>query len=145
MVEDAVPVARPSRGEQIAAILGPDIFRWAIAQLPEGVAIDAVRYRDLIDVSEDELFGFVLEHGFDRRVVSENAVDDDHICLVRSGDQWHVFYTERGTVSQEAWFDRRDDAVREIVRRLMRLARIVLNSRYWHAHDLPFPISEHDT
>jgi hypothetical protein len=98
--EHAAPVTRPSKGEQIAAILGPDIFRWAIAHLPEVVAIDDVRYRDLIDVTDDEVFDFVLENGFDCRVVADNAVDDDHICLVRSGDEWRVFYAERGIVSE---------------------------------------------
>lgn len=138
----SLPISRASTSEQIAAILGPDIFRWAGSLLPDDVGIDDVRHRDLIDVSEDEVMSYVTTNGFNTLVVAEDAVDDDRICIVQKADGWHVFYTERGSVSEEAMFAERDDARREVVRRLMKLARIMLNHRYWHAHGLAFPCSE---
>lgn len=135
-------MTRPDRAAQITAILGPDVFKWAIGMLPPGVTIDDVRYRDLIDVSEDEVVAHVVAHGFDDRVVAEDGVEDDRICIVQAPAGWAVFYTERGRRSDEALFPRRDEAVRDVVRRQMRLARTMLNHRYWHAHGLPFPCSD---
>lgn len=137
--EAPVPVRQASDEEQILAILGPDVFKWAVKSLPDGVDIDDVRYRDLISVTEDDLFSHVAAHGFDQRVVAEDSVVDDCICFVRSANGWRVFYTERGNVSDESMFQSKQEAIREVVRRLMHLARIMLNHRYWHAHNLPFP------
>lgn len=77
-------------------------------------------------------------------MVAEDAVRDDHICILADGDAWRVFYTERGILSQESVCPSKDDARAEIVHRLMSLSRVLLNNRYWHAHSLPFPILEND-
>jgi len=136
------PLRRVSETQQIVAILGPNIFAWAVNRLPEGIGIDDVRYGDLISVTEDDVFAYVAAHGFDQRVVAEDAVADDRICIVTSACGWRVFYTERGTLSDESEFPSRNDARRDVVRRLMRGARIVLNHRYWHAHGLAFPCGD---
>lgn len=133
---------RPDKSEQIAAILGPDIFRWALGRLPPGVSIDDVRHRDLIDVTEEEVLQFAMANGFDPRIVWTDDTPgpvDDRLSVVKHRDGWRVSYAERGVTSQEMTFTRHVDACREVVRRQMRLARIVLNSRYWHAHGLAFP------
>ena len=140
--DDPVQVQRASAEEQIAAILGPNIFRWAASRLPKGVSLDDVRFRDLISVTENDVRAHVTHHGFDSRVVAEDAVMDDRICIVHSGASWRVFYTERGKASAEAQFESKDSASADVVRRLMRLARINLNSRYWHAHGLPYPCDD---
>jgi hypothetical protein len=137
-----VKIPQTPNDEQIVAILGPDVFKWAVRSLPDGVDIDDVRFRDLISVTEEDLLAHVTSHGFDQRVVAENAVVDDHICIVQADTGWRVFYTERGIVSEEAMFGSRDEARHEVVRRLMRLARIMLNHRYWHAHNLEFPCGD---
>ena len=137
-----MPVHRASAEDQILAILGPDIFKWAVRSLPEGVAIDDVRHRDLISVTESDVLAHVIAHGFDNRVVAEDAVVDDRVCIVASGHRWRVFYTERGKVSDESAFPSKHEARAEVVRRLMRLSRIMLNSRYWHAHGLEFPCGD---
>jgi hypothetical protein len=142
MDEAAVPVHRASAEDQILAILGPDIFKWAVASLPEGVSIDDVRHRDLISVTERDVSAYVLAHGFDTRVVAEDAVVDDRICIVASGHLWRVFYTERGVVSDESAFPSKEEARAEVVGRLMRLSRVMLNHRYWHAHGLEFPCGD---
>jgi hypothetical protein len=123
---------------------GPGHMQVGSRTASRGVSIDDIRYDDLIDVSEDAVFAFVEEHGFDPRVVLEDGVRDDRTCLVHGPDGWTVFYTERGQRSEEATSRSRNEARREIVRSQMRLARIMLNNRYWHAHDLPFPITDHD-
>lgn len=137
-----MPVQRASTEAQILAILGPDVFKWAVASLPEGVSIDDVRHRDLISVTESDVLLYVLAHAFDTRVVAEDAVVDDHICIVASGHLWRVFYTERGEVSDETAFASKEEARAEVVRRLVRLSRVMLNHRYWHAHGLEFPCGD---
>lgn len=137
-----VPIEQAPAEEQVRAILGHDVFKWAVKRLPDGLDIDDVRYRDLISVTEEEVVAHVSASGFDRRVVAEGAVIDDHICIVQTGREWLVFYTERGKVSEEATFGSRDEARREVVRRLIRLARVMLNHRYWHAHGLAFPCGD---
>jgi hypothetical protein len=110
--------------------------------LPPEVSIDDVRYRDLVDVTEDDVLAHVRTDGFDPGVVwsdGDPAPVDDRTCIVRYRDGWRVYYTERGKSSNDATFSSYEAACREVVRRQMRLARIMLNSRYWHAHGLPFP------
>lgn len=140
--EPGVTVRRVSDEDQIRVILGPKIFEWAVESLPEGLAIDDVRFRDLISVTEDDVFSYVVAHGFDARVVAEDAVFDDRICIVSSAAGWRVFYTERGRVFEESLFPSRQEARREVVSRLMEVARIILNSRYWHSHGPAFPLAD---
>jgi len=133
---------RPSKADQIRAILGPDVFAWAVRVLPAEVSIDDVRYRDLVDVTEDEVLAHALENGFDRRAVwtdGDPSPADDRTCLTRHRQGWRVYYTERGQISDDAVFATYEEACREVARRRMRLARILLNQRYWHAHGLAFP------
>ena len=84
----------------------------------------------------------VMLHGFDSRSVwvdGDSSRQDDHICVERRGKGWRVFYTERGIERDEATFGVREGAYREVVGRLWSIARVGLNQRYWHAHNLPFP------
>lgn len=144
MTDAVAPLEFASDDEQIAAVLGPNIFQWAVRSLPAGVQIDDVRYCDLISVTEDDVFAHVATHGFDPRVVVEDAVFDDRTCIVASALGWRVFYTERGQVSQEATFESKAEARREAVRRQMQLAQIILDHRYRHRHagSLPAPGQE---
>jgi hypothetical protein len=140
--EAPTPIQRAPREEQILAILGPNIFKWAVESLPEGVRIDDVRYRDLVSVTEDDVFSHVAARCFDRRVVAEDAELDNRICILNSAHGWRVFFTERGHVSNESLFQTKEEAKRDVVRQLMHLARMILNHRYWHAHDLAFPCGD---
>lgn len=135
-----------SREEQIRAIIGMRTWKWGLANLPAGKSIDDVRFQDLVSVTEDDVYEYVLEHGFDPSTVAvrdEARRADDRICLVPEVDgRWRVYYTERGQVSDETVLPSEAHARREVVARLMRLARINLNHRYRLAHpdeDLPPP------
>jgi hypothetical protein len=108
--------------------------------------MDDVRFRDLISVTEDEVYEYVLTNGFPEQVVVEvDAAQgaDDRLCSVPLDDgRWVVYYTERGVRSDEVKVPSHEAARREVVRRLMRGARIDLNHRYRLAHpdeSLPRP------
>lgn len=135
-----------SSAEQIRAILSPSVFRWAVEQLPAGRSIDDVKFSDLISVTEDEIFTYVQENGFDPNTVVERRAAsgaDDRICLLPEPDgRWRVYYIERGIKSGERVLPSEAEARREVVRDLLRSARIALNHRYRLAHpeeDLPSP------
>ena len=132
-----------SRDEQIKAILSWNVFRWATGRLRDGETMDTVRFRDLIDVTEDDVYEFVLVNGFDERAVIERGSADNHRCIVpEADDRWSVDYTERGKKSEEVVVSSIADARREVVHRLMVSARISLNHRFKHAHpemSLPKP------
>lgn len=106
--------------------------------------MDDVRYLDLISVTEDDVLEHVRRHGFDERVVAERdaaRLADDCICMVPEPDgRWRVYYTERGIRSDERVLPSEADARRDVVRSLMRSARLSLNHRYRLAHpDEPLP------
>jgi hypothetical protein len=128
----------PSAEEQIQAILDWDTFRWAQSHLPESRTIDDIRFSDLISVTEEDVYEHVLRNGFPDRTVAEGDAArwaDDRLCLVPIEDgRWGVYYTERGVRSDEVTLPSHAAARREVVRRLMRGARIDLNSRYRLAH-----------
>jgi hypothetical protein len=139
-----VPVADAE--DQIRAILGPNIFRWAEEQLPPDASIDDFRFSDLVSVTEEDVFAYVQDHGFDPRVVAERDAAkyaDDRICLVPEPDgRFRVYYTERGIRSDERVLPSEVAARRWIVHDLIKSARISLNHRYKLAHpdeDLPRP------
>jgi hypothetical protein len=129
--------------QQISAILSWDAWQWAVDHLPEGETIDGVRFRDLISVTEDDVFEFVTTYGFNEGVVVEHDDADDHLCIVPAPDgRWSVYYTERGKRSEEVVLPSLAAARREVVHRLMTSARIALNHRFKLAHpemDLPLP------
>lgn len=131
------------KDEQIRAILSWDTWRWAVDRLGEGESIDNVRFHDLISVTEDEVYQFVLVHGFNQRAVVERGDADDHLCIVPESDgRWAVYYTERGKRSEEVVLSSLADARREVVHRLMQSARTALNHRFKLAHpgtSLPVP------
>lgn len=54
----------PSHEEQIQAILDWNTFRWAQSHLPESKTIDDVRFRDLISVTEDDVYAYCCAMGF---------------------------------------------------------------------------------
>lgn len=128
----------PSHEEQIQAILDWNTFRWAQSHLPESKTIDDVRFRDLISVTEDDVYAYVLRNGFSDRTVAEGDAArwaDERLCLVPLDDgRWAVYYIERGTRSEEVKVSSHAEARREVVRRLMTGARIDLNHRYRLAH-----------
>ena len=135
-----------SRVEQIQAVLSWDTFSWALTHLPESKTIDDVRFSDLISVTEDAIYEYVLAHGFPERAVAEGDAArwaDDRLCLVPLDDgRWTVYYTERGIRSDELQVPSHAAARREVVHRLMKSARISLNHRYRLAHpyeSLPSP------
>ncbi|GIM63595.1 hypothetical protein Pve01_80930 [Planomonospora venezuelensis] len=136
--------------DQIQAILGSNIFRWAQSRLPITKTMDDVRFSDFFSVTEDEVYEYVLANGFDGQAVAEGDAAsgaDDPLCAVPLEDgRWTVYYTERGVRSDEVKVPSHSAARREVVRRLMRSARIDLNHRYRLAHpeeSLP-PPSEMD-
>jgi hypothetical protein len=53
--------------EQIQAILNWNTFRWAQSHLPEAKTMDDVRFSDLISVTEDDVYEYVLTNGFPSR------------------------------------------------------------------------------
>jgi hypothetical protein len=136
--------------EQIRAILSGDTWDWALAQLSAGERIYFKRFRDFIQVNEKDVEQYVAQHGFDARVVFESSEPGawlrieagDHICIANVGRIWEVFYTERGERHSESRFPTREEAVREVVHRLIEGARICLNHRYRLSHpdeNLPSP------
>lgn len=132
--------------EQIQAILSSNTWRWAVARLSGDQTLDNYRFRDFISVTEDEVYEFVLAHGFDDRVVLEieRGDPDGRLCISSepSDGRWAVFYTERGRRSREVIVPSLPDARREVVQRLMVDARISLNHGFKLAHpglSLPKP------
>jgi hypothetical protein len=136
----------PRVEEQLRAILSWDAFKWALVNLPAHTSIDDIRFRDLISVTEEDMYAYVVEHGFPQHVVAERDAArfaDDQICIAPLDDaRWSVYYTERGRRSGEVITPSFAAARREVVHLLMTSARIALNSRYRLAHpdeDLPLP------
>lgn len=131
--------------EQVRAILGQRTFYWACEQLRDGESMDDLMFRDFISVTEEDIYQFVLVHGFNERDVIQitNFMPSEGTCINELQDgRWMVFYTERGKVSQETIVSALADARREVIHRMMRSARISLNHRYRYAHpelDLPPP------
>lgn len=129
--------------EQIQAILSGNAFRWAVDNLPEGTSIDDLRFPDLISVTREEVFEYVVSHGFPETVVAERDAArwaDDRFCIVPLDDgQWSVFYTERGTRSQQVTVESYAAAQRRVVEILFDYARTALNHRWWHAHPTDRP------
>jgi hypothetical protein len=132
-----------SADEQIRAILSWNTFRWAADRLSDTETMDTVRFRDLISVSEDKVYDYVVANGFDECAVVERRDVDDHLCIVSQADgRWAVYYTERGKRSAEVVLPSLADARREVVYRLMVSARISLNATFKLAHpemELPLP------
>lgn len=126
------------RDEQIRAILGWNVFRWAVARLPEGTSISDVRFRDFITVTPQEVLEHVAEHGFPDDVVAlgpESRAFDEGQCIVPAQDgRWWVYYAERGTKRDEGTFSSLAQAQRFVVDKLYDSARTALNHRWWHAH-----------
>jgi len=127
-----------------------DSWHWGLNHLPAGKTFDDIRFRDLITVSEDDVYDFVIANGFNERMVAEREAArhaDDQLCIVPEADgRWSVYYTERGMKHDEVVLPSLADARREVVRRLMTSARISLNATFRLAHpemDLP-PPSEMD-
>jgi hypothetical protein len=146
-----MPERLPDREAQIRAILASGTWEYALAHLSDRETIDDIRFRDLITVSEDDVYAHVLEHGFDERRVSERRadpiMDDGKFCILPSQDgRWRVFFLERGQRSPERVLPSLAAARKHVVHELLRSARISLNHRFKLAHpelELP-PPSEMD-
>jgi hypothetical protein len=133
--------------DQIRAVLSHNVSRWVRDRLPAGRSLQDVRFRDVITVDEDDVLDHVRREGFDEYVVvtGENArTADGRLCIVPEPDgRWCVYYTERGRQRDEVTVPTYADGEREVVRRLIRSARIDLNARYRSAHpdeNLPLPL-----
>ena len=128
----------PNPQEQIEAILSYDVFRWAHEHLPAGKSIDDIRFPDLISVTEQDVFEYVLVRGFPERVVAERDAArwaDDKLCIVPLSDgRWSVYYTERGRRSDQATLESYAAALRWVINILLNSARTALNHRWWHAN-----------
>lgn len=123
-----------------------DVWHWGLNHLPDGKTFDDIRFRDLITVSENDVFNFVTANGFNERVVAERDAArwaDDQLCIVPEADgRWSVCYSERGKKYDEVVLPSLADARREVVHRMMTSARISLNHAFRLAHpemDLPLP------
>ncbi|MDE6592911.1 MAG: hypothetical protein K2K57_07610 [Oscillospiraceae bacterium] len=87
-----------------------------------------------------------------KRILKENGIPDHYynldgiwetdrkICLARAGDGWRVYYTERGKVSREKYFDEQAEACLDVLDRFNikefkipvipgRLIRLILSGR----------------
>lgn len=132
-----------SADEQIRAILSWNTWHWAVRQLGDGETMDNVRFRDLVSVTEDDVYDYVVVHGFNERAVVERGDAEDHLCIVpKANGRWTVYYTERGMRSDEIVLASLAEARREVVHRLMVSARIALNHNFKLAHPemhLPLP------
>lgn len=127
-----------SRDEQIEHLLGESTWAWACEQLPRGVSIDDRQYGDFISVTPDEVLAHVLAQGFDPRIVwtprDPPEQRDERLAIEPRDGQWSVHFAERGTRRDERlWLDPQD-AVRDVVMRLLHRAWVTLNHRYWHRH-----------
>ena len=64
-----------------------------------------------------------------KRILKENGIPDHYynlceientdmkICMKRAGDKWRVYYTERGKVSREKYFDTLSEACLDVLDR----------------------------
>ena len=136
--------------EQIRAILDGEVFDWAFQKLKSSETMDEMKYSDFIEVSDGDIERYVTENGFSANTVYEadslkacrSHEADDHICILAVPGGWEVFYSERGETRDHVRCTTKVDAQREVLRRLIRGARIALNHRYRAAHpelDLPPP------
>ncbi len=80
----------------------------------------------------------VLARGFDPRTVwtprDPPEQRDERLAIEPRDGQWSVHFAERGTRRDERlWLDPQD-AVRDVVMRLLHRAWVTLNHRYWHRH-----------
>ena len=44
--------------------------------------------------------------------------DDERMCMVKEGDQWNVYYSERGCKTTNKYFDSESEALEYIVEEL---------------------------
>lgn len=121
--------------EQIQAILSWNTFRWGVDQLPRGVAMDDIRFVDLISVTRDDVDQWVERHGFTSTPVRDDRYDGaEALYLLPQDGGWVVFYSERGQRNFEHHFISQAKARRWVVDHLYDSARTSLNHRWWHAH-----------
>jgi hypothetical protein len=128
--------------EQIVAILSGQTSGWARAQLAPGQSMDDRRYSDFIRVTPDEIEEYVRGKGFPGTYIVEaplghTSAADDQVCIVEQPSGWEVYYTERGVKSETATFTTHVEARREVIRRMVELAKVTLNHRYRYAHPEP--------
>ena len=127
-----------SQREQIEAILHGGVAAWAKEQLAEGESLADRQYRDFIDVTPEQVVEHVLRRGFDGRTVwtpdDPPRLRDNRLVVEPRGAQWICGFTERGDDYDVRAFDRREDAVRDAVARLLVRAWTALNVGYWHKH-----------
>ena len=131
------------RKEQIDAILAGRAYRLAVEEVGPGGSMDDKQFRDFISVSTEDVEQCVMEHGFDSKSVWESTDPDawrtspkahDRLCIVRNGNVWEVFYTERGIRGDVQRFPSYEEARHWLVLHVMESARIELNSNYRLAH-----------
>jgi hypothetical protein len=133
--------------EQIHAIFEGDTFHWAINQLLPNENIDNKRYSDFISVHFDDIEEYIRENGFPSGTIEEvekgqSPLRDDCLCMEEKTNGWEVYYIERGKRSEQKVFQSLFEARREVIRRMIASAKIVLNHRYRNAHpemNLPRP------
>jgi len=131
-----------TKEEQIQVILSGNTFQWASNQINSVKKIDHKKYDDFISVTEQEIEEYVISNGFGDSAVYENdgteawSIYDAHdrICIAQENEQWlvlHMGWEERLEISMSL---EKGDAIREVIKRLINMAKISLNNRYQNAH-----------
>ena len=131
-----------TKEEQIQAILSGNTFQWACNQINSVKKMDHKKYDDFISVTEQEIEEYVISNGFGDSVVYENdgteawSIYDAHdrICISQENKQWLVFRMGWEGRLEISMFLEKGDAIREVIKRLINLAKISLNNRYQNAH-----------
>lgn len=132
---------------QIQAIFAVNTFPWALKQLLPNESIDEKRYSDFITVTAEDLYQSVITQGFPPATVEELALGQpgylyDGLRIEATETGWEVYGIERDQRSDVQSYPSLEAARREVIRRCLVSAKIMLNHRYRLAHpelNLPDP------
>ena len=127
-----------NKKEQIQAILLGNTFQWAYDQINSVQKMENKRYKDFISVLNEEIEEYIISNGFGNSIVYENdgteAWNDydayDRICLYKENEQWLVFHMGWGERLNTSMFIEKGDAIRDVINRLINMAKNSLNNKY---------------